>query len=125
MAHEPSRTTGRPRIDGIYELGHVLYVLDAQSHGFAPPDIERVEGFWTFGDWHGSSAGFVLRLKDGRRAHVELLHTHAFEQVEDLRIEVAFLPDPGLPPLPPDAPVSAWSSDAAHLDRLLAQASKA
>jgi hypothetical protein len=115
-----------PRIDGIYELGHVLYVLDAESHGFAARDIERVEGFWTFGDMHSSEAGFVLRLRDGRRAHAELLHTHAFEQVEDLRIEVAFVSgDQDFPPLPSDAPVSGWSSDAAHLDRVLAQASSA
>ncbi len=107
-------------IEGIYELGHVLYALDAESHGFACGDIARVEGFWTFGDMHSSEAGFVLRLKDGRRAHVELLHTHAFEQVEDLRIEVAFLAGEGLPPLPPDAPVTAWSSDTVHLDRVLA-----
>ena len=29
----------RPTIDGIYELGHVLYTLDPASHGFAREDI--------------------------------------------------------------------------------------
>jgi hypothetical protein len=112
----------RPRIDGIYELGHVLYALDAGTHGFTRGDIERVECFWTFGELHSSSAGFILRLRDGRRAWVELLHTHAFEQEEDFRIDVAYLsPDARLPALNnPHAPVEAWSFDTAHLDRVLA-----
>jgi hypothetical protein len=110
------------RIDGIYELGHVLYALDAQSHGFARGDIERIESFWTFSDLHSSEAGFVLRLRDRRRAYVELLHTHAFEQVEDLRIDAAFLPDdPDLPAISsPNAAACEWSHDTAHLDRVIA-----
>jgi hypothetical protein len=113
----------RAHIDGIYELGHVLYALDADTHGFARGDIDRVECYWTFGDLHSSSAGFILRLRDGRRAWVELLHTHAFEQQEDLRIDVAYLAaDAALPVLNnPHAPVEAWSFETAHLDRMLAR----
>lgn len=115
----------RPRIEGIYELGHVLYALHGESHGFARGDIERVECFWTFGDLHASAAGFVLQLRDGRRAYVDFLHTHAFEQVEDFRIEVEFLADDDDGSLPArssplDATGGVWSSDTAHLNRVLA-----
>jgi hypothetical protein len=113
----------RARIDGVYELGHVLYALDAETNGFARGDIERVECFWHSGDMHSSAAGFVLRLRDGRRAYVDFLHWHGFEQDEDFRIEVEFLardrplPSPRSPaPWPPVA----WSDDASHLDKVLA-----
>ena len=110
----------RSRIDGIYELGHVLYALDAESHGFARGDIARVERYWTFSDMHSSSAGFVLGLKDGRRVYVGLQHWHAFEQVEDFRIDVAFLADaPSLPELPPGEPIGGWSAETAHLGRVI------
>src|SRR5690242_21761848 len=58
-------------IKGVYELGHALYLLDAEHHGFTRSDIERVECFWTFGDMDTSSAGFLLRLRDGRRAYLD------------------------------------------------------
>jgi hypothetical protein len=107
-----------PRIDGIYELGHVLHVLDAASHGFARIDIERVECFWTFGDMHSSAAAFVLRLRDGRRALVDFVHWHAFEQDEDFRIDVQFLPvETGVPNT---GEAVNWSFDTMHLDRRLA-----
>jgi hypothetical protein len=113
---------GHLRVEGVYELGHVLHVLDADLHGFSRDDIERVECFWTFGDLHESAAGFVLALRDGRRAYVDFLHWHAFEQDEDFRIEAEFLrsdqPYPALssPQLPP----ADWSSDTGHLGKLLA-----
>ena len=116
-----SPTPRRLRITGIYELGHVLYTLDAESHGFAPADIARVERYWSFGDLHSSAAGFVLRLKDGRRAYAELQHTHAYEQVEDFRVDVVPLGADEPPPQParPLEPRE-WSDDTAHLDRVLA-----
>jgi hypothetical protein len=111
----------RPRIDGIFELGHVLYALDAESHGFARGDIAGVERYWTFGDMHSSSAGFILALRDGRRTYVGLQHWHAFEQVEDFRIDVAFLASAqALPALAPGEPVGGWSAETMHLDRVIA-----
>ncbi len=108
-----------PRIDGIYELGHVLYALDAESHGFAKGDIDRVECFWTLSEMHSSTAGFVLRLRDGRRAYVDFEHTHGFEQEEDFRIEVEFLAEGQLLPATGEPP-SGWSDDTARLNRRLA-----
>jgi hypothetical protein len=113
------------RIRGFYELGHALHILDADTHGFGPADIERVESFWAFGDMHSSAAGFVLKLRDGRRPYVDFLHWHGFEQDEDFRIEIELLP-PGQAhptPRPHDAlpwPPGEWSSETTHLDRVIA-----
>ena len=111
---------GRGRFDGVYELGHALYVLDGEIPGFAAPDIERVERFWTFGDMHTSSAGFVLCLRDGRRAYLDFQHWHGFEQDEDFRIEIEFL-DAGVA-LPtftsPEEPLGGWSDETSHLNKV-------
>jgi len=115
MSKTPTEAAGRPRVDGLYELGHVLHVLDAEVHGFARDDIEGVERFWTFGDLHCSAAGFVLALRGGRRAHIDFQHWHAFEQDEDFRIEVSFLD--GEPPAPA---FGDWSDATSHLNRALA-----
>lgn len=106
------------RIAGVYELGHVLHVLDAMTHGFGPDDIARIECFWTAGDMHDSHAGFIFRLADGRRTHAVFQHWHAFEQEEDFRVDIAFLPDDaGLPETGEEEP---WSFETAHLARRLA-----
>ena len=109
----------KPRIEGIYEFGHVLYALDTDAHGFARGQIERVECFWSFSDMHSSAAGFVLLLRDGRRAYVDFLHWHGFEQEEDFRIEVELLADGQARPALASPPSGHWSSDTAHLNRML------
>ena len=120
MARKSSKSAHRPQIAGLYELGHVLYALDAESHGFARGDIAGVERYWSFGDLHSSAAGFVLKLRNGRRAYAELQHTHAYEQVEDFRVDVMLLDgteDPPMPARPLEPRV--WSNDTAHLNRRL------
>lgn len=122
MAKESTEARGRRPIQGVYELGHALHVLDGDLHGFARADIERVECFWTFGDFHHSSAGFVLGLADGRRAYLDFRHWHAFEQDEDFWIEVEFLRDDQMHPVfsLPHEPLGGWSSDTRHLAKVLA-----
>ncbi len=122
MAQECQENANRLRIRGLYELGHTLYVLDADLHGFGRSDIERVEWFWTFSDLHSSAAGFVLRLRDDRRAYLDFLHWHGFEQDEDFRVEAEFLAkDQAYPSFSsPQEPLGGWSSDTAHLSRLFA-----
>src|SRR5438105_536962 len=121
MAKASPQTAGHLQVEGVYELGHVLHVLHADLHGFSSGDIARVERFWTFGDLHESAAGFVLALRDGRRAYVDFLHWHAFEQEEDFRIETEFLPGDQLYPAlsSPQQPPRSWSSDTGHLGKLL------
>ena len=113
------------RIDGFYELGHVLDVVDADTHGFARGDMEHVERFWSFSEMDSSAAGFVMALRDGRRVYIDFLHWHGFEQDEDFRITVEFLANgQDLPssrgPVP--WPPAAWSEDASHLDKVLIDA---
>lgn len=108
------------RVEGVYELGHALHVLDGEIHGFSRSDIERVERYWTFGDLHTSSAGFVLRLRDGRRAYLDFQHWHAFEQDEDFRIDTEFLDgETALPEFAsPEQPLGGWSVETSHLDKV-------
>lgn len=109
------------RIDGLYELGHALHVLDGEIHGFSVSDIERVERFWIFGDMHASAAGFIFRLHDGRRAYLDFRHWHAFEQDEDFRIEIEFLDGAELPLFSsPDELLRIWSDETSHLNKILA-----
>jgi len=98
-----------------------MHVLDAEVHGFSASDIERVERFWTFSELHTSSAGFVLRLRDGRRAYLDFQHWHAFEQDEDFRIEVEFLAGTALPAFASaDEPIGGWSDETSHLNKVFA-----
>lgn len=111
------------RLDGFYELGHVLDVVDVDLHSFSRRDMACVERFWSFSEMDSSSAGFVFRLRDNRRVYVDFLHWHGFEQDEDFRIEVEILPEGQTSPSPrgpapwPPAP---WSAEVAHLDKVLA-----
>jgi hypothetical protein len=117
----PAPRSARDRINGIYELGHVLYLLDAGGYAFGRADIDHVESYWTFGDFHSSSAGFVMKLRDGRRAYIDFLHWHAFEQQEDFRIQVEALTGDAQPRLPEEQQATAnWSTDTAHLNRVVA-----
>jgi hypothetical protein len=121
MSKAPPQVAGRRRVDGVYELGHALHVLDGEVHSFAASDIERVERFWTFGDMHTSSAGFVLCLRDGRRAYLDFQHWHAFEQDEDFRIDTEFLDGGTLPTFAsPDEPLGGWSDETTHLNKVFA-----
>ena len=82
---------------------------------------EHIERYWTFGDFHSSSAGFVMKLRDGRRAYIDFEHWHAFEQQEDFRIRVEFLAGDALPVLSEEEQATAnWSTETAHLNRVVA-----
>ena len=68
---------------------------------------------------HTSSAGFVLRLRDGRRAYLDFQHWHAFEQDEDFRIEIEFLDGAALPTFAsPEEPIGGWSDETSHLNKV-------
>jgi hypothetical protein len=59
--------------DGSY-LDHFVQILcrlDADRHGFAATDLSAIEAAWVGGDKAAWSGGFVARLADGRRAHVD------------------------------------------------------
>ena len=59
--------------DGSY-LDHFVQVLcrlDARRHGFAVADLLAIEGAWVSEEGEAWSGGFVARLRDGRRGHVD------------------------------------------------------
>lgn len=121
MGRQPTRASHSAPIQGVYELGHALHVLDADTHGFHRGDVEAVECFWTYSEMDQSLAGFVLQLRDRRRAYLDFHHWHGFEQEEDFRIEVAFLREGQRHPAfaPSDDPPGGWSSDTGHLGKML------
>jgi hypothetical protein len=57
---------------GLFEFAEGLMHLDTQRDGFAGPDVASVEAKWGYADanfyWCG---GYVVRLRDGRRAYIE------------------------------------------------------
>jgi hypothetical protein len=123
MANGQTQAPHRRSLQGIYELGHALHVLDLDLHGFGRGDVEAVECFWTYSEMDQSLAGFVLRLRDRRRAYLDFHHWHGFEQEEDFRIEVTFLQDGQRHPAfaPSDEPPGGWSSETAHLQKMLSR----
>ena len=57
--------------DGMVEWVAGIEKLDRKQHGFAVPDIKCVEAFWSFADIGFSSAGFVVKLADGRHFYLQ------------------------------------------------------
>jgi hypothetical protein len=104
-------------------------VLGAQRDGFAGPDVESVEAMWGYADanffWMG---GYVVRLRDGRRAYVEGTSVPEFsEDGETYELEwtfdVRFLADEPYHSLTPLQPSKhrpyAWVEAPASLNELL------
>ena len=56
------------------DLDHFVQMLcrlDADRHGFGAIDLLAIEGAWIGAAGEAWSGGFVARLKDGRRIHVD------------------------------------------------------
>jgi hypothetical protein len=62
----------RPRFPrGMHEWLSAIEHLDHDEHGLGVADIRRVEAYWCDIEIGFASAGFVLRLDDGRRCHLQ------------------------------------------------------
>ena len=72
---DPGGAPGAARTDWDgSDLDHFVQVLcrlDADRHGFGALDLLAVEGAWVGAAGETWSGGFVARLKDGKRAHVD------------------------------------------------------
>jgi len=68
----------------------MLCRLDAARHGCAADDLAAIEAAWIGDAGTGWSGGFVARLKDGRRLHVDG-HAGASHWAEDSDIEAGVL----------------------------------
>jgi hypothetical protein len=114
---------------GLFEFAEVLLRLDAQRDGFAGPDVASVEAMWGYADanffWMG---GYVVRLRDGRRAYIEGTSVPEFsEDGESYELawtfDVRFLADEPYHSLTPLQPSKhrphAWEEAPASLNELL------
>lgn len=68
----------------------VLCRLDSMRHGFAIDDLHAIESAWISEADEPWAGGFVVRLKDGRRAHVDGRAGQSHWS-EDSDIEAGFL----------------------------------
>jgi hypothetical protein len=87
------RTLRRTDWDGS-DLDHFVQVLcrlDADRHGFGAIDLLAVEGAWVGPAGEVWSGGFVARLKDGRRVHVDGRAGHAYWSEGDSDIQAGLL----------------------------------
>jgi hypothetical protein len=76
------------------DLDHFVQVLcrlDAGRHGFGALDLLAVEGAWIGAASEAWSGGFVARLKDGRRVHVDGRAGRSHWSDEDSDIEAGLL----------------------------------
>ncbi len=73
----------KPFSEGVIEFSEALMQLDPIRCGFGMDEISAVEASWRFDDvgfyWNG---GFVVRLRDGRRAYIEGSRTPVYDECE-------------------------------------------
>lgn len=106
MAHPGEKTS----IVLLNEFIEAVLGLDAETHthNFAARDIVAVEAFWRYsGPEYCWAGGFLLRLRDGRRAYLatECAPGGDWEGTGSLKIEMLSKDTPyhGVTPLPPTA----------------------
>jgi hypothetical protein len=78
------------------DLDHFVQVLcrlETDRHGFGVLDLLAVEGAWIDMASEAWSGGFVARLKDGRRVHVDGRAGRSHWSDEDSDIEAGLLKD--------------------------------
>ncbi len=94
----------------LHEFIEAVLGLDADPHPFVAQDISAIEASWRYaGPEYCWAGGFLLRLRDGRRAYVatECAPGADWESSGSLKIEVLAKDTPyhSVTPLPP----MAWS----------------
>lgn len=78
------------------DLDHFVQVLcrlHAERHGFGAIDLLAVEAAWIGAAGETWSGGFVARLKDGRRVHVDGCAGQSHWSEEDSDIQASLLKD--------------------------------
>jgi hypothetical protein len=73
IAEDHQQTLNSP---GLIPRGLIEWVsgterLNREQHQFTPKDITRVEAYWSFSEGGFSSSGFIVKLHDGRRFHLQ------------------------------------------------------
>jgi len=95
-------------------LRRALEIAEQDGLGIARTDVQRVEAMWSIDDGDFTSMGFVLALRDGRRAYLEYFLDFAEDEEE---IDVQPMGDERRPVLEGDG--VQWVDDVGELNRLL------
>lgn len=95
--------------DQVYEWNIALGELTQAAHDFTRADIAHVEAHWWHFDLLGWSSGYVVGLKDGRRAYVD--YCRYLEDDEEL-VQVMVKGLGATDPYPPDTLMpSGWDQE--------------
>jgi len=111
-----------PHNVGIYELQTALFTLLDGDLDFLPQDVEHIESFWLLIEWGHSSAGFIMRLMDGRRVHLmcNIAQKEDETGIESVDLEVEEVP-PHLSHPVLDADLgTGWRDDVEDLNEFVA-----
>ena len=130
------QTEPRPFGDGLVEFAEAMTQLEPVRCGFGMDEVSAVEASWRRDDadfyWCG---GFVVRLRDGRRAYIEGSRTPVYDECEPapetytLHWEwdawlIADEPYQSLTPLQARSPVS-WEEAPERLNEFLKRSASA
>jgi len=110
--------------DALAAFDEALRILGHADWDLSPCDIALVEAFWAANSFDVAAAGFVLRLRDGRRAYLDVWIEQAREEdapPAKVEIELEMLAaGQRYPHFPSDAdPVGGWQDDIEPLNALL------
>lgn len=76
--------------NSVYEWNIALEELRHVTSAFTRADIVHVEAHWSFYDLTSWSSGYVVGLKDGRRAYIEYVR-YLDDDEECVRVMIEFL----------------------------------
>ena len=111
---------------GLFQLHVALFALEAEADAVKAADIEAIEAFWEMSEPSFTSAGYLLRLRDGRRFHMTCVVDEDEDAIEDegdsgfqtdIKLEPV-APDLALPDIDPDPP-HGWIRETSTLNDFL------
>jgi len=110
--------------DALAAFDEALRILGHADWDLSPCDIALVEAFWAANSFDVAAAGFVLRLRDGRRAYLDVWIEQAREEdAPPAKVEIeleTLAAGQRYPHFPSDAdPVGGWQDDIEPLNALL------
>ena len=110
--------------DALATFDDALRILGHADWDLSPCDIAHVEAFWSANSFDVAAAGFVLRLRGGGRAYLDVWIEQAREEdAPPAKVEIeleTLAADQRYPRFPSDAdPVGGWRDDIEPLNALL------
>jgi hypothetical protein len=121
----PRSTSIDQREEGVlHTLRHGLDALGRMDLSIPTADVAAVETFWSADGMDFAAAGFVLKLRDGHRAYLDVwIETPQADDSAPVKVDVDFVPlsaDQSHPRFPSRAdPIGGWHDDVAPLNDFL------